>query len=105
MTNDPLDDIKEELKTINERSQATKANLQVLTAIVNQRHDNYLITLTNIWKSIETLSAEIKILSKKVDNLNSFADSGKASVRTVLLVITITTTILGTIAAYRGWIF
>ena len=92
-----LERIEAELRILHERSQDTKANLNAFMALTNERHEN-------LQKTMISLHNDIKELTEKVDQLKTVATSGRAGLRTLLLVGSTIAAILGLIAGFKGWI-
>jgi hypothetical protein len=100
-----LADIREEIRRLHERTQQTKANLETLKVLSDTRNDNIVMALTKLAENYERINSDIKELSEKIEKLNILATSGKASIRTLLIVGGLISSLVGMIVAVKGNFF
>jgi hypothetical protein len=100
-----LSEIKEDIRRLHERTQQTKSNLESLKVLSDARNENILKTLTKLAENYEAINSDIKDLSEKIERLNMIATSGKASIRTLLIVGGLISSIVGMIVAVKGNFF
>lgn len=100
-----LADIREEIRRLHERTQQTKSNLESLKVLSEVRNDNLVDALTKLAENYERINRDIKELSEKIEKLNILATSGKASIRTLLIVGGLISSLVGMIVAVKGNFF
>jgi predicted nucleic acid-binding Zn-ribbon protein len=100
-----LADIREEIRRLHERTQQTKSNLESLKVLSEARNDNLVDALTKLAENYERINRDIKELSEKIEKLNILATSGKASIRTLLIVGGLISSLVGMIVAVKGNFF
>jgi hypothetical protein len=100
-----LADIREEIRRLHERTQQTKSNLESLKVLSDARNDNLVDALTKLAENYERINSDIKELSEKIEKLNILATSGKASIRTLLIVGGLISSLVGMIVAVKGNFF
>jgi predicted nucleic acid-binding Zn-ribbon protein len=100
-----LADIREEIRRLHERTQQTKSNLESLKVLSEARNDNLVDALTKLAENYERINSDIKELSEKIEKLNILATSGKASIRTLLIVGGLISSLVGMIVAVKGNFF
>jgi hypothetical protein len=71
--------IQTDLDRLHERSQTNKANISAHEAVCEERYAQIISTLG-------LLSSEMKIMHKKLNDVNDLASQGKTSLRTLLWV-------------------
>jgi len=71
--------IQTDLDRLHERSQTNKANISAHEAVCEERYAQIISTLGS-------LSSEMKIMHKKLNDVNDLASQGKTSLRTLLWV-------------------
>lgn len=97
-----LSEIKEDIRRLHERTQQTKSNLESLKVLSDARNENILKTLTKLAENYEGINRDIKELSEKIERLNIIATSGKASIRTLLIVGGLISSLVGILVAIKG---
>jgi hypothetical protein len=97
-----LSEIKEDIRRLHERTQQTKSNLESLRVLSDARNENILKTLTKLAENYEGINSDIKELSEKIERLNMIATSGKASIRTLLIVGGLISSLVGILVAIKG---
>lgn len=100
-----LADIREEIRRLHERTQQTKSNLESLKVLSEVRNDNLVDALTKLAENYERINNDIKELSEKIEKLNILATSGKASIRTLLILGGLISSLVGMIVAVKGNFF
>lgn len=92
-----LSDLKEEIRILRERSQTTEKELSASKATWDANNEHIL-------KKIETLDARLSDMAEKIDNLNTIATQGTASLKTLFIVGSIFVTIIGVLGTLTGMI-
>lgn len=92
-----LQDIREEIRILRDKSQTTENNLSASKASwdANNKH---------ILSKIEALEERLSDMAEKIDNLNTIATQGSASLKTLFIVGSVFTTIIGIIGTLTGMI-
>jgi SMC interacting uncharacterized protein involved in chromosome segregation len=72
-----LDRVQTELDRLHERSQSNKANISAHEAVCEERYAQIINTLAS-------LSSEMSVMHKKLNDVNNLASQGKTSLRTLL---------------------
>lgn len=82
-----LSNLREEIKQLHERSQNTKTEVRVLQTKFDERHTALMEKMEKITQDMERLSSrfdsEMSSLLEKLDQLNTLANQGKTSLRTL----------------------
>ena len=74
-----LDQIQQELDRLHERSQTNKANISAHEAVCEERYNNIISTMNSI-------SDEMGLMHKKLNQVSELANQGKTSLKTLLWV-------------------
>lgn len=90
-----LDQIQTELDRLHERSQTNKANISSHEAVCEERYAQIITTLAS-------LSSEMKVMHKKLNDVNDLASQGKTSLRTLLWVGGVVGGIIATLSLLFG---
>jgi len=86
-----LDRVQTELDRLHERSQSNKANISAHEAVCEERY-------AQIISSLASVSEEMKIMHKKLNDVNNLATQGKTSLRTLLWVGAFVGSVIATLA-------
>ncbi len=82
-----LSNLREEIKQLHERSQNTKTEVRVLQTKFDERHIALMEKMEKITADMEKLTSrfdsEMSSLLEKIDQLNTLANQGKTSLRTL----------------------
>lgn len=102
---DELSDIREEIRRLHERTQQTKSNLESLRVLSDARNDNIVAALNKLAENYELINKDLKELSDKIEKLNLIASTGKASIRTLLIVGGIIGSFIALVVSIKGAFF
>ena len=91
-----LNQIQIELNQLHERSQNNKANISAHEAVCEERYAQIIATLSN-------LTDELRIVHKKLNEVNDLATQGKTSLRTLLWVGGLVSGIIATMSLLFGF--
>jgi ERCC4-related helicase len=72
-----LDQIQQELDRLHERSQSNRANISAHEAVCEERYNNIISTMNSI-------SDEMRLMHKKLNQVSELASQGKTSLKTLL---------------------
>jgi hypothetical protein len=87
--------IQTDLDRLHERSQTNKANISAHEAVCEERYAQIISTLG-------LLSSEMKIMHKKLNDVNDLASQGKTSLRTLLWVGGVVGGVIATLSLLFG---
>jgi len=87
--------IQTDLDRLHERSQTNKANISAHEAVCEERYAQIISTLGS-------LSSEMKIMHKKLNDVNDLASQGKTSLRTLLWVGGVVGGVIATLSLLFG---
>lgn len=87
--------IQTDLDRLHERSQTNKANISAHEAVCEERYAQIISTLG-------LLSSEMKIMHKKLNDVNDLASQGKTSLRTLLWVGGVVSGVIATLSLLFG---
>jgi septation ring formation regulator EzrA len=87
--------IQTDLDRLHERSQTNKANISAHEAVCEERYAQIISTLGS-------LSSEMKIMHKKLNDVNDLASQGKTSLRTLLWVGGVVSGVIATLSLLFG---
>jgi hypothetical protein len=87
--------IQIDLDRLHERSQTNKANISAHEAVCEERYAQIISTLGS-------LSSEMKIMHKKLNDVNDLASQGKTSLRTLLWVGGVVGGVIATLSLLFG---
>src|SRR6056300_1161670 len=87
--------IQIDVDRLHERSQTNKANISAQEAVCEERYAQIISTLGS-------LSSEMKIMHKKLNDVNDLASQGKTSLRTLLWVGGVVGGVIATLSLLFG---
>jgi uncharacterized coiled-coil DUF342 family protein len=100
-----LSSIRAEIQQLHERSQNTKMEVKVLGTKWDERHATILEKIEKMDSELEKLAVrfdkEISSISTKIDELNTLANQGKTSLKTLWFLGGL---IAGTLALIAAWL-
>lgn len=102
---DEIAEIKEEIRRLHERTQQTKSNLESLRVLSDARNDSIVIALNKLSDNYELINKDIRELSDRIETLNLIATTGKASIRTLLIVGGLISSIIAIVVSLKGAFF
>lgn len=102
---DEIAEIKEEIRRLHERTQQTKSNLESLRVLSDARNDSIVLALNKLSDNYELINKDIRELSDKIETLNLIATTGKASIRTLLIVGGLISSIIAIVVSLKGAFF
>lgn len=102
---DELSDIREEIRRLHERTQQTKSNLESLRVLSDARNENMVTALNKLAENYEAINNDLKDLSDKIEKLNLIASTGKASIRTLLIVGGLISSFIAIVVSVKGAFF
>lgn len=105
MADDDINQLKEEIRRLHERTQETKSTLKTTVVLADTRHASLVEAISKLTEHYENLNEDIKELSKKVEQLNMIATTGKASIRTLLIIGALISSLVAIVASIKGSFF
>lgn len=99
-----LSNLREEIKQLHERSQNTKTEVRVLQTKFDERHLALMEKMEKITADVEKLTnrfdSEMSSLLEKIDQLNTLANQGKTSLKTLWFIGGLSATLLAGLATW-----
>ena len=101
--------VREEIKQLHERSQNTKTDVRVLQTKFDERHAALMEKMEKMTSDMEKLTdrfnTEMSSLLEKIDALNTLANQGKTSLKTLWFIGGLVAAIGAAIATWSDLLF
>jgi predicted nucleic acid-binding Zn-ribbon protein len=99
-----LSNLREEIKQLHERSQNTKTEVRVLQTKFDERHTALMEKMEKITvdmgKLTDRFDSEMSSLLEKIDQLNTLANQGRTSLKTLWFIGGLAASLLAALATW-----